>query len=165
MQQTMLAILAMMLVGMYALNQNRRIAQMKMNMIQNEVATIATSVGMDRLEHIGTKRYDQATKNGKITSFSQLTDSAFPEDTQGDDIDDFHEASRIDTIMIGENALQFKVHTTVSYAMESDPNKEVTGTTKTKYKRARASVQSLTVPMPAPIIVYRSYACGDRCDW
>ena len=165
MQQTLIAILAMMLVGMYALNQNRRIAQMKMNMIQNEVATIATSVGMDRLEHIGTKAYDQATKNGKITSFNQLTDPVFPEDTQGDDIDDFNEASRLDTIRLGEHALTFEVSTTVSYAQESDPNEEVTGAAKTKYKRARASVQSLTVPMSAPIIVYRSYACGDRCDW
>ena len=165
MQQTMLAILAMMLVGMYALNQNQRIARMKMNMIQNEVATIATSVGMDRLEHIGTKAYDQATKDANITLTSQLTDSAFPEDAQGDDIDDFDKASRLDTIKLGEHALQFKVYTTVSYAQESDPNEEVTGTMKTKYKRARASVHSLTVPLPDSIVVYRSYACGGRCDW
>lgn len=166
MQQTMLAILAMMLAGTYALNQNQRVVRMEMNMIKNEVATIASGVGLDRLEHISAQAYDQATKEGKIASSSELTAYPFADDVQNDDIDDFHESSRLDTIMLGEHELQFKVYTTVQYAQESDPNKAVTDNTKkTKYKRARASVHSLTVPLSDSIIVYQTYACGDRCDW
>lgn len=162
----MLAILAMMLVGTYALNQNQRVARMEMNMIRNEVATIASGVGLDRLEQISVKAFDQATKEGKIASASELTPYDFPDDTQGDDVDDFHEASHIDTVMIGSHELQFKVYTTVRYAKETDPNQPVADDTKkTKYKRARASVHSLTVPLPDSIVVYQTYACGDRCDW
>ena len=167
MPQTMLALLAMMLVGLYSVNQSRRAARINARMIRNEVESIAESAAMDRLEHIGTKAYDEATKDDddEVGSAGALTAAPFAPDTPDDDIDDFHESSQIDTVQIGSHVLRFKVYTTVSYAQESDPNMPVAGGTKTKYKRVRASVQSLTVPLPDSMAMYRSYACGARCAW
>ncbi len=166
MPQTMLALLALMLLGSYSLTQHTRNVHLQRQMIQNEVATIATGVAMARLERIGAKAFDEQTANQPITSASELTPYPFDDGgAQGNDIDDFHETSHVDAVDLGGAELRFKIYTTVTYADKNDPNEPVTGSEKTKYKRVKASVHSLTVPLPDSVYIYRTYACGSRCDW
>jgi hypothetical protein len=163
MSQTLLATLALIVVTVYAAQQQRNIVGQQVSMVQNEVASMATSVAVDRLEEIRSVAFDEHTKNGPVSNPSQLTPYPFPPDTQGDDIDDFH-LVKLDTFrVVGFDTLRFKVETVVTYANES--NIELASTQPTKYKRAEAKVYSSTVSSPDTIRIAQTYACGSRCQW
>jgi hypothetical protein len=163
MSQTLLATLALIIVTVYAAQQQRNIVGQQVAMIQNEVSSMATSVAVDRLEEIRSVAFDEHTRNGPISHPSQLTPYPFPPDTQGDDIDDFH-LVKLDTFrLVGMDTLRFRVETTVTYVDES--NIELVTLQRTKYKRAEAKVFSTTISAPDTIRIAQTYACGSRCQW
>ena len=163
MSQTLLATLALIVVTVYAAQQQRSIVGQQVAMIQNEVSSMATSVAVDRLEEIRSMAFDEHTRNGLVDSPSQLTPYPFTADTQGDDIDDFH-LVKLDTFrLVGPDTLRFRVETVVTYVDEA--NIELSTHQRTKYKRAEATVFSTTVSSPDTIRIAQTYACGSRCQW
>lgn len=159
----MLATLALVIVTVYAAQQQRDIVGRQIGMIQNELASMATGVAVDRLEEIRSVAFDERTKQGPVYEVSQLTPATFPGDTQGDDIDDFH-GVRLDTLrIVGVDTLRFSVETTVSYVSESDIRQAIG--TASKYKRADAKVYSTTIASPDTIRISQVYSCGSRCKW
>lgn len=163
MSQTLLATLALVVVTVYAAQQQRSIVSQQVAMIQNEVSSMATSVAVDRLEEMRSVAFDEHTRNGPVSSPSQLTPYPFLPDSQGDDIDDFHQV-KLDTFrVVGTDTLRFRVETTVSYVDES--NIEQLTTQRTKYKRAEAKIFSTTISSPDTIRIAQTYACGSRCQW
>lgn len=163
MSQTLLATLALIVVTVYAAQQQRNIVGQQVSMIQNEVASMATSVAVDRLEEIRSVAFDEHTKDGTVFHPSQLTPYPFPPDAQGDDIDDFH-LVQLDTFrLVGLDTLRFRVETAVTYVSESNIENAVTQ--QTKYKRAEAKVYSTTISSPDTIRIAQTFACGSRCQW
>jgi hypothetical protein len=163
MSQTLLATLALLIVTVYAAQQQRNIVGQQAAMIQNEVASMATSVAVDRLEEIGSMAFDEHTKDGPVFHPSQLTPYPFPPDAQGDDLDDFH-LVKLDTFrLVGLDTLRFMVETSISYVNES--NLELATTQSTKYKRAEAKVYSTTISFPDTVRIAQTFSCGSRCQW
>lgn len=163
MSQTLLATLALVVVTVYAAGQQRNIVNQQVTMIQNEVASMATSVAVDRLEEIRSVAFDEHTKEGAVAGPSALTPFPFSSDAQGDDIDDFHEV-KLDTFRaVGTDTLRFMVETTISYVSDVNPDQVVT--TPSKYKRASAKVYSLTISNPDTVRIAQTYSCGSRCKW
>ena len=165
MAQTLYAVVALVIVTLFAFQQQRTMALEQAGMIRNEMAMQATGVGVDKLEEIGSRPYDEATRGEKkVSAASDLTPPPFEVDKgDNDDIDDFHADVGKAYRVAGRDTLWFWVRTTVSYASESDP--EQPASTATKFKRATAEVVSLTVSLPDTITLSQSYACGSLCDW
>jgi len=63
MPQTLFALLAVMILGIFSLQMNRTIFAGEQKMILNEVATLATGVGTELLEEIGSKNYSFGIAN------------------------------------------------------------------------------------------------------
>ncbi len=172
MQQTMMAILALVVVSMLVLSHQSRIVHGRVKVIQNEIAMIATGVAVDRLEEIGVLAFDQATRDTTATSVGALTPRGnFRFDLMGDDIDDL-DGVAIDTVrIVNGHPIRFGVMTNVFYADESDPDKVAYGaTTRTKFKKVVVKVISHEatadmIRLPDTIRVSRSFSCGSRCAW
>lgn len=166
MPQTMLALLAMMVVMLLTVNQNERIVHLRQYVIRNEIAMQANAVAVDRLEEIGAMAFDEATIDDKtIHSKNELT--AYPFDVkEGDpnDIDDFQGAIVPKARVVNGRQLWFRVASTVSYAKENDPDVEVTGPTRLKKVTVTVQSDSLNIPTPT-ITLSQTFACGSRCDW
>jgi hypothetical protein len=166
MSQTMLAILALMLVTLFAFQQQRNIGQARVGMMRNEIAVQAMSVAVDRLEQVGVVSFDEATLgDAKITAAGSLTPGPpFAQDTQGNDIDDFHGGDTTVTRYIHGKPMPFRVETTVAYAAENDPEHEVSF--RTRFKKATARAYALNVGIAIDTAtVSQTFACGSLCDW
>lgn len=167
MPQTLLALAAMMMATLFALNQQRGIMQTRMTMMRNEVATAATGVAVDRLEEIRVMAFDEATRENAITSPLSLTHpTGFTSDDPADDIDDF-DGTVVDRFRVWmADTLWYRVETNVVYALESNPDTPVSNVnTRTKFKKATVRVYSTTVANTDTITISQSFACGSRCDW
>lgn len=165
MTQTMLAMLALMLATLFAVQQQRQTAQVRMGMIRSEYGTQSTGVAVDRLEEIGSMAFDEATVGDEtlLTVDSLTAGPPFSLDAPGTDIDDFHEIT-VDTFRVaGGHKLNFRMHSVVRYASETNFEMEVTG--PTKVKKATVKVYSLDIANPDTITISQAYACGSRCNW
>lgn len=168
MPQTLLALAAMMMATLFALNQQRGIMQTRMSMMENEVATAATGVAVDRLEEIRSMAFDDVVKGeDKAFSSSALTSKAtFTDDAPPiDDIDDF-DGAYVERFRVWQSdTLWFGVATVVRYADEDAPDTPVSDPNQhTKFKKATVTVSSLSTPADT-ISISQSYSCGSKCDW
>ena len=176
MGQTMYAIIAMMLVSLFAVQQQRHSIRTQLDMIDNEVATIASSVAVERLEEIGSVAFDQNTKDGVIDSASELTsasDFGEGQDQPGDDIDDFDGTDPDVVRTINGMQLAFATETTVTYADEDATDEPIAGPSKYKLVTVTVTVQGLDNTLysgangkaKSVITLSQSFSCKSACQW
>lgn len=169
MPQTLLALAAMMMATLFALNQQRGMMQTRMSMMRNEVETAATGVAVDRLEEVRAMSFDEATKGeDKVFSSSALTSKpTFTDDAPPiDDIDDFDE-SYVERFRVWKSdTLWYGVETAIAYALESAPDTPITDPAqRSKFKKATVKVYSLNVEHTDTISLSQSFSCGSKCAW
>ena len=70
MPQTMLAILAMMLFSMFAVEQQQKVFFAQQTMIRQTVSVMLNGASVERLEEIGSKGYDQTVVDSETLSSS-----------------------------------------------------------------------------------------------
>ncbi|MCH8961450.1 MAG: hypothetical protein IH820_09045 [Bacteroidetes bacterium] len=170
MPQTMLAILAMMMFSLFAVQQQKKVYVAQHTMIRQAVTTMLNGASVERLEEIGSNGYDQAVVDNEILSSSAELSSPDPDfgpgndHTAEDDLDDFHMA--VDTLYraVGADSLGFVVESEVEYASELDPELPAAPGTKTKYKLVTVTARCLTLP-DLEIHISRSFSCGSACQW
>ena len=171
MPQTMLAVLAMMMFSLFAVQQQEKVYLAQNTMIRQAVSAMLNGAAVERLEEIGSKGYDQAiVDNETLTSASQLAnpDTQFGpgnDHTPEDDIDDFHTA--VDTLYraIGADSLGFIVESSVVYASELNPSEAAPSGVRTKYKLVTVTARSLLQYDIPDAQVTRSVSCGSACQW
>jgi hypothetical protein len=177
MYQSMLAILAICILGMMALQQHRNQIHAEQAIIRKEIATQALAIAVDRLEEIGSMDFDENTiDDARLYSSAALTlPDSFIRDSQDNDIDDFHGSSVEKFRVTNDQEVWFEVRTTVVYAEEDNPDQPVASSTeKTKIKKATVEVwpkDTLGINLPGKIQIpdtvrlSQSFACGSWCDW
>lgn len=165
MPQTMLALLAMMVVMMITVNHHQNAVHVRKNIVRNEVAMQTTGVAVDWLERIGSEAFDEAVADGSvITSAIQLTEGPpFTADLQENDIDDFHGVSKDTSRVVNGREIKFHVQSTIAYADPNDPEKIVSG--RTKAKKATVRAWSTSISSPDTVVLSQTFTCGTRCDW
>ena len=171
MPQTMLAILAMMMFSLFAVQQQEKIYFAQNTMIRQAVSAMLNGAAVERLEEIGSKGYDQAIVDNEILITSSQLASPSTEfgpgfdHTPEDDIDDFHTA--VDTLYreIGADSLGFIVESTVEYASEADPSQPAPSGVRTKYKLVTVTARSVLQYEIPDAQVSRSVSCGSACQW
>ncbi len=170
MPQTMLAILAMMIFSLFAVNQQERVYIAQKAMIRQAVTVMLNSAAVERLEEISAKGYDQATVDDEtISSSAELSSSTSgfgpgTDHTAEDDLDDFHTATDTLYRAVGTDSLGFVVVSEVAYASEANPAELAAAGTKTKYKLVTVTARSLTMP-ELEVTISRSCSCGSACQW
>lgn len=168
MMQTLLALLAMMIVTLFSFHQQRNIIHTQMSMIRSEAVTHATTVATDLLQEIGSKAFDHATTDATISSPTDLTlKPHFTMDASGNDIDDYDDDTRVRKYrLLNGDTLWFDVWSEVNYADENDLQSVAADPTiRTRYKKVTVWVQSVTVDLQEPIYLSQTLACGSRCAW
>ncbi len=174
MPQTILALLAMMLATLFAMQQQRQALHARAQVVRNSIALHATGVLENRLGEIGAMAFDEATTAGEgansVGELEPIGDFG-SEEGQPDDIDDFHQMPGIkDSLVIHRRGpggglvaqkLWFKVEIDVTYTDEE--GHPVGG--PTEYKEATVRVYSLDIPRPDTAELSRLYACGSKCTW
>ena len=177
-QQTLYAIIAMMVMSLFAMQQQRQALRVQMSMIDQEINTIASSVATERLEEIGSKAFDHATTNGTtITSASALTAPAEfgtnMDADSNDDLDDFNGSEVTVVRSIGGSDLAFTTSSTVSYVSAS--NLDEVSSSRTKYKMVTVmvtvndqldeSLYSVEGLARKTITVSQTYSCNSACQF
>lgn len=169
MPQTLLAIMAMVLTSFAGFNQHRSILSSRLDMVNQEVELQSTAVAVNLLEEIGSLAYDEATKNGEITSSNLLTAISLDsneqqalESAQPDDIDDFNNRERQIVRMRKNKELRFRGRSKVRYM---DSNASYESASQTKFKRVTIVVKSLDFPAADSISISKIVSCGSRCNW
>lgn len=174
MPQTLLALLSVMLVSLFSYNQQRNVLSMRANMLRDEVALQATAVAVDRLDEIGAKAFDEATRSDAVSASNQLSamlsvyegeqvSPGFASDSPSDDIDDFDNVTVYDSRSTWLDSLDFKVHTEVTYVSEADRQTEVSY--QTRFKKVTAQVYSMDYALADTFYLSQVYNCGTLCNW
>lgn len=182
MGQTLYAIIAMMIVSLFAMQQQRSALRAQLDMIDNEIAMISSGVAVERLEEIGALAFDQNTRGGETAdSPNDLTPPAefgAGYDQTGDDLDDFHATLATLGRPLGEDSLWFDVVATVDYVQES--NHDQVAPSATKFKRVTVTVRvDEDAPANAGILqmydaeglaeravtLSQLYSCKSACQW
>lgn len=124
MQQTILALAAILIFSLYALSRHQTDASHERVAITSEVETAAVGLARERLHAITTRGFDEADigRDGARTTTVGLTPSnRFGRDTgetnepSWDDVDDFHGQARPDTVQWNGRDLVFRDSVSVSY--------------------------------------------------
>jgi hypothetical protein len=145
--QTLLTIMALMLMGRLILTVNTTTLDAGFTKDMSEYRITATSLGTSLLEHANSLSFDEATVDTFLlaSQIASLTAAASfgPETGETtyslfDDIDDFHNFSRIDTL---ENSAIFKTRGYIQYLQISGSIMSTT-TTKTFNKLVTVYVTS-----------------------
>lgn len=169
MPQTLLALAAMMMATLFALNQHRGVMQTRISMMRNEVMTSASGVAVDRLEEVRSMAFDEATKGeAKIFSSTDLTSKpTFTDDAPPiDDIDDFDGSSVQRFRVWASDTLWYGVETTVAYAEENAPDIPLSDpNVRSKFKKATVKVYSLNVNHVDTVSISQTFSCGSKCAW
>ncbi len=126
MPQTILALFAVMLTSMFALQQSRQAIRVQMNVVQRETQTQARGVASEVFAEIASFAFDENTKNATgVVPPSGMTPEPFSTNklfADADDVDDVHGmtphlVTRDVTAPDGSLAtLTFEVTATVDYA-------------------------------------------------
>jgi hypothetical protein len=117
--QTMLTILALVLMGRLVITINTTVLDVGFTKDMAEYRITATSLGTSMLEQSSALAFDEATVDSGTTATTYLTASSSfgPESGETtehlyDDIDDYHNFSKIDSL---EHSAIFKTRVSVSY--------------------------------------------------
>ena len=178
MGQSLYAIVAMMVVSLFAVHQQRSALRVQLDMIDSEVATIASGVAVERLEEIGALAFDQNTRSGELADGAEdLTPaSEFGEgyDRPVDDLDDFDgTVKEIARPLGGVDTLRFDVAAEVEYVRESDTS--LASSVPTKYKRVKVTVAVKGAGMDRlyskeglakrTVTLTQLFSCKSACQW
>lgn len=152
----MMGLLALMSSMLISLNVQRASLNAKVQVIDNEMETMAGGVALEVLDYIGTKDFDSATADGKeVNSPNELTPQPFSTGqpfASADDVDDFH---GMQTHTVAEFGFEFNVDAVVQYVNEDDP--EQTSGSQTYAKRVTVTVSSEHLRSPVQISHVYSY--------
>lgn len=137
MHQTLYALLALSILSLFSFNQRRALLQSYASMIDDEMEVMASGVALQVMEYIGSKDFDDATKNSnRIDSAALLSsegsfgvstrcDVVAPIEETGsyqvcDDLDDFHKMKleRVPFFM-EQDTVFFDVTSLISYVDNS----------------------------------------------
>lgn len=123
--QTMLTIMAMVLMGRVILSVNSTTLNIGFTKDMAEYRITATSLGTSMLEQSSALAFDEKTIDSPVSATSALTTGTLGPDAGEsnvdlyDDIDDFNGYSKIDTVI---NSAIFKTKVNVSYVIISGTN-------------------------------------------
>jgi len=170
MPQSMLAVLALILFSLFAVQQQQRVYVTQNNMIRQAISGMLNGVAVERLEEIAATAYDQkVSDNETLTSASGLSSTAAfgpgNDAIAEDDVDDFHTATDTLYRAIGTDSLGFVVYSEIQYASEGNPEQPATTGQRTKYKLVVVTARSLTLPDLSEVRVKQSVSCGSACQW
>ncbi|MEM6784318.1 MAG: hypothetical protein AAF624_11365 [Bacteroidota bacterium] len=122
MPQTLSALFALGAAILLALNMQQSSVKTKMDLVNEEVTSFASSVALDVLGHIGAQSFDAATESATVTDASNLSSLPFSTGkgyASADDIDDFHQMQTY-TYVSDYDGMTFEVDATVEYVSETD---------------------------------------------
>ena len=137
--QTMLGLMIAMLLS---LNVQRASLSARVQVIDNEMETIASGVALEVLDYVGSKPFDAATALSEVENESELT--ALPFSTgmsyeEADDIDDFHQ---IETHSLSEFEFDIDIDIDISVAYVDENNPEVIATSQTFAKKVTVTINN-----------------------
>lgn len=139
MPQTTLAILAIMLTTFLALSQQRTVLRGYESMVDDEMETMGSGIALQVMEYVGTKAFDEETKDGDVSSTSDLSGSGSfgPGEGSGtrcdvvppisesgsysscDDLDDYHDMEWEEVpFPLRDDTVRFEVSVRVFYMNE-----------------------------------------------
>ena len=170
MTQTMFAIIALVIISLFVVHERRGALQVQNTMVHNAVAAIGNGVAVERMSQIRAMSYDQATRQGFLSSAGQLTPAyAFGpgQDVENDDIDDFHGATKDIYRVVGTDTLTFRAESFVRYADEADPEEPAPNALPTKFKQVTVRVYNVGLPEAQADTVWLSQtvSCKNACNW
>lgn len=152
MQQTLLALLAMMVAMLLNFNQMKATVQNEQAMLRAEMQQMALGVAQETMEIVRTRAYDDATvevpKDSIIEDLSEFTSTPFPAGNHCevfggsdvcDDVDDFHEMEPATlSFAVPDGEMDFEVEIEVQYV---DGTLQPTGGVKARRKEVIIYVQ------------------------
>lgn len=174
MQQTILALLALMIATLFSYNQERSMLHMRETMIDTEMEVMASGVALQVMEYIGRKAFDDQTTDGeRVATAAELTsasgfgvsgkcDVVAPIQTVSpysdcDDLDDYdHMALERVPFVLKTDTVYFDVTAEVKY-VESDGSESFSPTFDkqvTVYVRNDGDKQY----MQAPVMLSRTFS-------
>lgn len=141
MQQTLLALLALMTASFLSFSQMQAIVQSEREIVQSELEEMATGIAMQSMEVVRARHFDDATVGIPGDSTVSVSDFTSPPFTSGnhcqpfggsdvcDDVDDFHEMVPATVpFEIPDDQIDFKVEIEVRYvdsAMQPTSSKTI----------------------------------------
>ncbi|MDX1420831.1 MAG: hypothetical protein R3181_12765 [Rubricoccaceae bacterium] len=183
MPQTLLAFIALSLVMMLSLHQQRQSLHVQTERIESDVDRATLQAADDHLDALAALPFDEATRNGFVPSPIGLTripvlptgltarfDSLglrralhLPLEAGGvDDLDDLDGRVFERVRPLPDGNLRLRVETVVGYVQESDS--ETPSATATKLKKVTVRVTPLGLDAD-PAVLSRLYTCGSACRW
>jgi len=165
MQQTILGMLALMIVGTFSLGQHRDAARTYNELVDDELEIAAAGVAMHVMELIGNRAFDERTEPAEVNTKGMLADeqqlttsSAFGSSTgcdldepykdtvQCDDIDDAHMAEGewqdVPFRLKDGRELPFEVHVEVFYVDLSDLDTPLYSGQKSHHKKVIVRIRA-----------------------
>jgi hypothetical protein len=174
MDQTLLALLALIIASVFSFNQERAVMQGRVAMVDAEMEVMASGVALQVMEYVGSKAFDDQTADGeKVTEAASLTsfggfgvagrcDVVAPINTEYpyqacDDLDDFH-AMETEPVpfMLKSETLSFDVTVEVHY-VHADGS---AASGQTFDKKVVVSVQQSGAVsyLAAPVVLSRTFS-------
>ena len=184
MPQTFLALAAIGILTFLSLQQGRHAMRTQTEKVDIEVTTMATQVGIDRLNEMRLLAFDEATKANRILSSSELSTllplPSDPEhlfdslqvrrdahdtgpDVADDDLDDFDAVTNTVSRTTRLDTLHFSVDSVVGYVQ--DISAGTASPSPTRLKQVSIRVTALGVQPAVSVTLSQLYSCGSRCDW
>ncbi len=143
--QTLLTIMALMLMGRLILSVNTTTLDIGFSKDMSEYRIVATSLGTSMIEQTSALAFDEKTVDTTITSSTQLTAAASFGPDAGessialfDDVDDFHNYVKVDTLQ----GVDYRSTVEVEYLSVTPPSTIAVTTTKSYSKRIKVKVTS-----------------------
>lgn len=184
MPQSLLALAAIGIVTFLTLHQSRHAILTQKEKVDIEATTMATQVGIDRLNEMRRLAFDEATKGDRNASLLELSYllplssdpehlfDSFPRrreahsslpDVAFDDLDDFDaitytvpKTSLLDT-------LQFSIDSVVGYVQDNGSG--TASAVATSLKKVVIRVTALGIQPTVSVTLSQLYSCGTRCVW
>ena len=150
-----MGLLGLMIAMLLSLNVQRVSLSAKIQVIDNEMETIASGVALEVLDYVGSKPFDAATALGEVEDESELTTLPFSTGMsyeEADDIDDFHQ---IETHSLPEFEFDFDIDITIEYVDENDP--EVIATSQTFAKKVTVTINNGYLKSPVQLSQVYTY--------
>jgi hypothetical protein len=155
MQQTILALAAILVFSFFALNQHRAEASAERTAVGGEIELAATDLARARLVEatalafddalVGNARFDVETNTlTRSRKFGPGQDADEDEETVADDVDDLHGVIANTTVMYDGRPVAFTVAYAVRYVRENAPDTGVGVNQRTLAKEVTVTVQEVT---------------------
>lgn len=184
MPQSLLAIAAIAIITFLTLHQKRHAILTQTEKVGIEITTMATQVGVDRLNEMRRLAFDEASKGERNASLEELSNllplssdpeylfDSFPErhdahsslpDVAFDDLDDFDAVTYIVSKTARLDTVQFRIDSVVGYMQDTDSG--TASAVPTGLKQVVIRVTALGVRPEASVTLSQLYSCGTRCVW